>query len=81
MDIRMLLNLRDPITNALKRAPISDIVNEQNTLRAAEIARSDGTEPLLARSIPDLQLDARAVNVHVFDLKVNANGRDKCWRK
>lgn len=36
----------------------------------------DGSEPLLSRCVPDLQLHPLAVDVDRSDFKVNANGGD-----
>ena len=42
-------------------------------LRSPEVTGRDGLESLLTGGVPDLQLHALAVNVHVLDLEINAN--------
>ena len=81
MDVGMLLNLGDPIANAFKRAAVRDIVDEQNPLGAAKVAGSNCAEPLLTRRVPNLELDARAVNIHVLNFKVNTDSGNKRRRE
>lgn len=73
MDIGMLLNLRDPIANRFEGASVSHVVHEKNALRSAKVGRRDGAEALLSCSVPDLKLDASAVNVDILDLEIDPN--------
>ena len=45
-------------------------------LRSPEVTGRDGLESLLTGGVPDLQLHALAVNVHVLDLEINADSRE-----
>lgn len=56
---------------------VRDIVHEQNPHGAPVIRRGDCAEALLARSIPDLQLDALAVELNSPDLEIDADGGDE----
>jgi len=75
--IGMLLDLRDPVANGLEGPTIGDVVNEQDALRAAEVGRGDGAESLLAGRVPDLELDALAIDLDVLDFEVDADGGDE----
>ena len=44
-------------------------------MRAAVVRRSNCPEPLLARRVPNLQLDRLALQLNRPDLKVNTNRR------
>ena len=77
VNVRMLLDLRDPVANALKGAAVRHVVDEQNALSAAKVRGSNCAEALLAGRVPDLKLDLGSINVHVLDLKVNPNRCDK----
>lgn len=50
-------------------------------LRSPEVTGRDGLESLLTGGVPDLQLHALAVNVHVLDLEINADGCDEGRRE
>ena len=67
--------------HTIKRPLIRNIINQQNAHSPAIIRRRNGPEPLLARGIPYLQLDALAVELNRPDLEVDADGRDEGRRK
>jgi hypothetical protein len=71
MDISVLLNLGDPVANGFKRAAISDIIDEEDSLGTTEIGSGNGAEALLAGSVPNLELDASAINIDVLDLEID----------
>ena len=75
--VRVLLNLRDPVSDRLKGAAVRHVVDKENALCAAKVRRGNGAKPLLSGRVPDLKLDAGAFNVHVLDLEINANRGDK----
>jgi len=77
MNIRMLLNLRNPIPNRFKRATVSNVVHQQNALSATEVRRRNSSESFLPRGIPDLKFDPFPIDLYIFDLEVNSNGGDK----
>jgi hypothetical protein len=81
MHICMLLDLGNPVADALEAATIRDIVHEQNALSAAEVARCDGAEALLPGGVPNLQLNASSINVNVLDFEVDPDGSDEGRRE
>jgi hypothetical protein len=56
---------------------IGDIVDEQDAHGAAVVGSGDGAETLLAGGVPDLQLDALAVELDGPYLEVDADGGDE----
>ena len=74
MNVGVLLDLGDPVTNRFERSAVRHVVHKQDALSSAEIGRGDGAETLLPRSIPNLQLDSLAVDLHILDLEINTNG-------
>mmetsp|Transcript_2439 Transcript_2439/g.2821 ORF Transcript_2439/g.2821 Transcript_2439/m.2821 type:complete len:218 (+) Transcript_2439:218-871(+) len=81
MDVGVLLDLRDPVANGFEGATVSHVVDEQNALCPAEVRCGDCAEAFLSCCIPDLKLDACAVNIDILDLEVNANRGDECGGK
>lgn len=73
----MLLNLRNPIPNALEASAIGHVVHQEDALCSPKVAGGDGSKPFLPRGIPDLKLDAFAVDFDVFDFEVDADGGDE----
>lgn len=61
----------------VKASLIRDIVNQQNSHGATIICRRDSAEAFLARRVPNLQLNAFAVELDGADLEVDADGRDE----
>ena len=56
---------------------ICNVVDQQNAHSASVVGRGDGPEALLAGGVPDLQLDALAVELDGPDLEVDADGGDE----
>ena len=56
---------------------VRHVVDKQNTHGSTVVGGGDGAEALLACGIPDLQLDALAVELDGADLEVNADGGDE----
>mmetsp|Transcript_13674 Transcript_13674/g.22337 ORF Transcript_13674/g.22337 Transcript_13674/m.22337 type:complete len:155 (-) Transcript_13674:43-507(-) len=77
MHICVLLDLRYPIPNGLERPAIGHVVDEQDSLRAAEVGGGDRAKSLLTRRVPNLELDSLAVDFYVLDLEVDADGGDE----
>lgn len=77
----MLLNLRDPVANGLERSTVRHVVHKKDALGAAEIRRGDCAESLLARSVPNLELDSLAVHLDVLDFEVDADRGDEGGRE
>lgn len=65
----------------IKTPLIRNIINEQNAHSTPIIRRRDRPEALLPRRVPDLQLDALAVQLDRPDLEVDPNGRDEGGRE
>ena len=81
VQVSMLLNLRNPVANIFERAAIGDVVDEQDTLRAAKVRGRDRAEALLSGRIPDLELDIFSIEMDLLDLEVDTDRRDKRGRK
>lgn len=77
----VLLDVAEPGLYIFERFLVRDIVDEQDPHGAAVVHRGNGTEPLLSRSIPDLQLDSLSVNLYRPDLKVDTNRGDEGRRE
>ena len=69
--IRMLLNLRKPITYIVEGLLACAVVGEHDSLCALVVRLSDGSESFLASRVPDLQLHILAIHVHSFHFVVN----------
>lgn len=78
---RVLLHVGEPCSDVVKRPLIRNVVNKKNAHRATVIGCRDGAESLLAGRIPDLQLDALAIELDSTDLKIDADGRDEGRRE
>mmetsp|Transcript_21046 Transcript_21046/g.35947 ORF Transcript_21046/g.35947 Transcript_21046/m.35947 type:complete len:88 (+) Transcript_21046:560-823(+) len=77
MNVGVLLDLRDPVTNRFKRSAVRHVVHKQDTLSSAEIGGGNGAETLLPRGVPNLQLDSLAIDLHILDLEINTDGGDE----
>jgi len=77
----VLLNVPDPVSNVLERLLVRDVVYEQDAHGTAVVRCRDRAKPFLASSIPDLQLNALAVQLDGLDLEVNADGGDEAGSK
>ena len=65
----------------VKTLLIRNIIDEQDAHGATVISGGNGTETLLTSGIPDLKLDALAIELDSTNLEVNANGGDERGRK
>jgi hypothetical protein len=65
----------------LERSLVGHIVDKQDAHGPAVVGSGDGAEALLAGGIPDLQLDALAIQLDGSDLEVDADGRDERGRE
>ena len=61
----------------VERSLVGDIVYQQDAHGAAVVGGGDGAEALLAGRVPDLQLDALAIELDGPDLEVDADGGDE----
>lgn len=67
--------------HTIERSLVGNIVHQQDTHGATVVGRGNGTETLLACSIPDLQLDALSIELNGSDLEIDSNGGDEGGRK
>ena len=77
LGVGVVRDLRHPGAHGVEGAPVRDVVDEHDALRAAEVGPRDRPELLLARGVPDLELDALPVQIDRLNLKVDADGRDE----
>lgn len=61
----------------IKTPLIRNVIHQQNAHGATVVGGSDGAEALLPRRVPDLQLDALAVQLDGSYLEVDADGCDE----
>ncbi len=61
----------------VKRPFVRHVIDQQDAHGAAVIRRRDGPEPLLPGRVPDLQLDALAIQLDRSDLEVDPDGGDE----
>ena len=76
----MLLDVGVPRSYVFKRLLVGNIEHEQDAHRTTVVGGGDGAETLLTRRVPDLQLDALAIQLNGADLEVNADGGDERGR-
>jgi hypothetical protein len=81
IDVSVHLDLGHPVSNRQKRLPVSHVIDEEDALGAAKVRGCDCAEAFLACGIPNLQLDAFAVQLNILDLEVDSDRRDKRRRK
>ena len=72
-----MFSLLHPRVNGIEGVAISDVVSHDYALGTLVVAIRDGSEALLARSVPDLELADFVVAVDRADLEINAN----CWHR
>lgn len=61
----------------VKGSLVGHVVDEQDAHGAAVVGGGDGPEALLAGGVPDLELDALAIELDGADLEVDADGGDE----
>lgn len=72
---------RGSTRRTVKRPLVGDVVDEEDAHGAAVVGGGDGAEALLTGCVPDLELDALAVQLDGTDLEVDADGRDEGRRE
>ena len=77
---RIPVDLLQPLLDVVERNLVGDVVHDDDPVRASVVRTGDGAEPLLPRSIPDLQLDGLAVVLDRADLEVDPDRRDVALR-
>uniref|UniRef100_A0A6B2LLP1 Uncharacterized protein n=1 Tax=Arcella intermedia TaxID=1963864 RepID=A0A6B2LLP1_9EUKA len=71
------VDLLQPLLHVREGLLVRHVVDHNDPMRAPVVARGDRPEPLLPRSVPDLQLHGRAPEVERPDLEVDADGADE----
>ena len=56
-----LVDLLQPALDVVERVEVGDVVHDDDAVSAAVVGAADRAEALLARSVPNLQLDRLAV--------------------
>lgn len=69
-------NFLEPVLNVLKGFSVSNRVHKCNTGSTFIISLSNGLEPFLPGSVPDLHLNLNIIDINSLDLKIDSNGRD-----
>lgn len=75
------LDLRGPVLHGSKGLLVGNVIHEQEAHGSTVVGCGDGTVALLARRVPDLQLDPLVVAVDCLDLEVDAHSADKGGRE
>jgi len=70
------VDLSEPLLHVVEGDFVGDVIDDDDPVSASVIRTGDGTEPLLASSVPNLQLDRFAVDVESSYFKVHTNGAD-----
>eukprot|EP00327_Prymnesium_parvum_P021526 CAMPEP_0113273928 /NCGR_PEP_ID=MMETSP0008_2-20120614/24120_1 /TAXON_ID=97485 /ORGANISM="Prymnesium parvum" /LENGTH=202 /DNA_ID=CAMNT_0000123493 /DNA_START=423 /DNA_END=1031 /DNA_ORIENTATION=+ /assembly_acc=CAM_ASM_000153 len=73
---RVLVDLRQPPLHVVEGLQAGHVVHNDNAVRAAVVGAADRAEALLARRVPDLQLDRLSIQLYRADLEVHADGGD-----
>lgn len=69
---RMGVDLFQPIGDVVKSGFFSAVVDQDNAHGALVVGLGDGSEPLLAGSVPNLQLDPLIVDVDCLDFEIDS---------
>lgn len=70
------VNLLQPLLDVVERVHIGHIVDDADAVGATVVGRCDGSETLLASSVPDLELHSLAIELDGSDFEVDTNGGD-----
>ena len=62
------IKVNPPIVDVLEAVAVGDVVRESDPVRASVVRASDDVELLLPGRVPDLTLDALAVDLQGLDL-------------
>jgi len=79
VNVRVLLDLCDPIANGFKRATVRHIIDQENALCPPKVRGRNGPKALLSRRIPNLHLDLFVIHLDILDLEINPNRRNEGW--
>ena len=67
----MFLNVPDPVLDVVKALLVGDVVDEHDAHGPSVVGRRDRSEALLARRVPDLELDLFAIQLYCADFEVD----------
>ncbi len=68
----MLINLLEPVRYVIKSLLVGAVIDQNDPHSSFVVSLSDGSESLLASSIPDLQLHSLIIDVYLLYLEVNS---------
>ena len=68
----MKFYLTDPILDILEAFVLGAIVSQNDAHGPLIVGLRDGTEPLLAGCVPNLQLNVLAIDLHCLDLEIDS---------
>lgn len=69
------------LANIVETERVSEIEDQKDTLTASIIGTGNGSEPLLASSIPDLKFDIFRINLDGLEAEINSNGGKIVFRE
>ena len=67
----MLFNVPDPVLDVVETLFVGDVIHQHDAHGAPVVGRGDRPEPLLARRVPDLELDLFTVKLYCANLEVD----------
>lgn len=67
----VLLDVPDPVLDVVETLLVGDVIHQHDAHGAPVVGRGDRPEPLLARRVPDLQLDLFTVKLYCANLEVD----------
>ena len=68
----MKVYLSNPVSHVVEALLAGAVIRQNDSHSSLIISLCDGSEPLLASGIPNLELYVLAINVYSFYLKINA---------
>ena len=67
----VFLDVPDPVLDVVETLLVGDVIHQHDAHGAPVVGRGDRPEPLLARSVPDLELDLFTVKLYCANLEVD----------
>ena len=68
----MLLDVPDPVLDVVEALLVGDVVHQHDPHGSSVVGGGNGSESLLPRSVPDLQLDLLPIQLYCANLEVNS---------
>ena len=75
--VAVLVDFSQPVLDVLEGLPVGDVIDEDDPVGSLVVGGSDGLEPLLASSVPDLELHGTATGLERPDLEVDSDGGEE----